>query len=237
MLEPKELGELGNNLAFIYRHTGTDILEEIAKNAQKVTAGKLTKSEAQRAITGFTLKQVGNLNTKMRKEIDKQFDIAMKKSINNDVRFSGKPINISPSVILVAKTAKNTLQKELRKYNTSIVTLSKITLRTALTTKDPLQQYARIYYTGLKTPDLNGRDVEIDVFAARRLATVINQTVGRQTLMICLDNNIQLVGVTAHEGARNTGSGPENHESWQGKVYELGSHSEIREIIKLLEVK
>ena len=28
-----------------------------------------------------------------------------------------------------------------------------------------------------------------------------------------------LVEVSAHTGARNTGTGPENHESWQGKIY------------------
>lgn len=32
-----------------------------------------------------------------------------------------------------------------------------------------------------------------------------------------------LVEVSAHIGARNTGTGPENHESWQGKIYRWSS--------------
>lgn len=60
---------------------------------------------------------------------------------------------------------------------------------------------------------------QADVAARRAVMTGVNQTCQRyaEQSMERLDTN--LVEVSAHGGARNTGNGPENHAAWQGKVY------------------
>lgn len=60
---------------------------------------------------------------------------------------------------------------------------------------------------------------QADVAARRAVMTGVNQTCQRyaEQSMERLETN--LVEVSAHAGARNTGSGPENHQSWQGKLF------------------
>ena len=49
--------------------------------------------------------------------------------------------------------------------------------------------------------------------------TQISEQYARQSMEYL---ETDLVEVTAHKGARNTGEGPQNHAAWQGKVYRMG---------------
>ena len=60
---------------------------------------------------------------------------------------------------------------------------------------------------------------QIDVAARRAVMTGVNQTCLRYSEQAVERLQTDLVEVSAHAGARNTGSGPENHAEWQGKVY------------------
>ena len=74
--------------------------------------------------------------------------------------------------------------------------------------------------SGLKTVNYESRHVDqVDVAARRAVMTGVNQINQkyREQSMDYLETD--LVEVTAHSGARNTGSGPANHASWQGKIY------------------
>lgn len=74
--------------------------------------------------------------------------------------------------------------------------------------------------SGLKTVDWeSGHRDQVDVSVRRAVMSSINRmnTVYMETLQDDLETD--LVEVTAHAGARNTGYGIENHASWQGKVY------------------
>ena len=53
----------------------------------------------------------------------------------------------------------------------------------------------------------------------RTLLTGVGQTVGNLQIARADDMGCDLVAVSAHLGARNKGTGPMNHESWQGQVY------------------
>lgn len=64
-----------------------------------------------------------------------------------------------------------------------------------------------------------GHRDHLDVAVRRTVLTGVGQT-ALQLQIIRADEMAQdLVQVSAHIGARNKGTGPENHESWQGKVY------------------
>lgn len=65
----------------------------------------------------------------------------------------------------------------------------------------------------------SGHRDHIDVAARRAIMTGINQLCSRYAEQSQDYLNTDLVEVSAHSGARNTGAGAANHASWQGKVY------------------
>lgn len=60
---------------------------------------------------------------------------------------------------------------------------------------------------------------QIDVAARRAVMTGVNQICQKYAEQSEDYLGTDLVEVSAHIGARDTGSGPENHKGWQGKVY------------------
>lgn len=74
--------------------------------------------------------------------------------------------------------------------------------------------------SGLKTVDYESGHVDqIDVSCRRAIMTAVNQVNQRYREQSMDYLGTDLVEVTAHLGARNTGVGFVNHESWQGRVY------------------
>lgn len=61
---------------------------------------------------------------------------------------------------------------------------------------------------------------QADVAARRAVLTGVNQLCQKYTEQSVERLDTNLVEVSAHSGARNTGDGPANHHRWQGKVYE-----------------
>lgn len=61
---------------------------------------------------------------------------------------------------------------------------------------------------------------QADVAARRAVLTGVNQLCQKYTEQSVERLGTNLVEVSAHSGARNTGDGPANHHRWQGKVYE-----------------
>lgn len=69
-----------------------------------------------------------------------------------------------------------------------------------------------ITYTG-------GRRDQLDVAMRRTVLTGVGQTAGELQMRRADEMGADLVQTSAHIGARNRGSGPANHESWQGRVF------------------
>jgi hypothetical protein len=78
---------------------------------------------------------------------------------------------------------------------------------------------------GLTMVQYAGRQDHLDVAIRRAVLTGIGQTTGELQWRRADEMGQDLVQVTAHAGARNTGTGPANHESWQGKVYSRSGSS------------
>jgi hypothetical protein len=79
---------------------------------------------------------------------------------------------------------------------------------------------------GLSVINYAGRRDRLDVATRRTVLTGVNQTVGQLQTARADEMGCDLVAVTAHIGARNRGTGPANHESWQGKVYSRSGTSQ-----------
>lgn len=74
--------------------------------------------------------------------------------------------------------------------------------------------------SGLKTVDYeSGHRDQVDVAARRAVMTGVNALNQKYAEQSADYLETDLVEVSAHIGARNTGTGLENHESWQGGVY------------------
>jgi hypothetical protein len=67
----------------------------------------------------------------------------------------------------------------------------------------------------------SGRKNQLDVAVRRTVLTGVAQTTGEIQMDNIKNLGVDLIGVSAHIGARNKGGIPENHELWQGQVYSL----------------
>ena len=74
--------------------------------------------------------------------------------------------------------------------------------------------------SGIKVADYeSGHRDQIDVAVRRAVMTGVNQLCQKYAEQSEDYLETDLVEVSAHIGARDTGAGPMNHKSWQGKVY------------------
>lgn len=82
--------------------------------------------------------------------------------------------------------------------------------------------------SGLRVVDYaSGWSNRAEVAARRALMTGVNQITGKITEVNAEKLQTDKYEVTWHAGARNTGEGYNNHQSWQGKVYTM---AELRSI-------
>ena len=68
----------------------------------------------------------------------------------------------------------------------------------------------------------------VEVAARRAVMTGVSQLSARYSDALAKDIGAEFVEVSAHRGARDKGTGPENHKSWQGKVYHVGGDIEYK---------
>ncbi len=74
--------------------------------------------------------------------------------------------------------------------------------------------------SGLRTVNFDsGRSMQLDTAAKLAVRTGCHQLSGKILNRNMENTGCNLVYVSEHEGARNTGTGIANHEEWQGKVY------------------
>lgn len=80
--------------------------------------------------------------------------------------------------------------------------------------------------SGLRTVEYaSGRTDQLDVAIRRATVTGMSQLTGEIVKEQMRELDTDLVEVSAHGGARDTGSGFENHKQWQGKVYSMSGNS------------
>ena len=77
--------------------------------------------------------------------------------------------------------------------------------------------------SGLQWVDYpSGWHNRVDVAVRRAVVTGISQLSGEYAEALAEEIGTDFVEVSAHRGARDVGTGPKNHKSWQGKVYHVG---------------
>lgn len=79
----------------------------------------------------------------------------------------------------------------------------------------------------------SGRRDQIDVAMRRTVLTGVNQSAGQLQMARAKEFGVDLVQTSAHIGARNTGTGPANHEGWQGRIFSIsGKHPKYPDFVE-----
>lgn len=121
------------------------------------------------------------------------------------------------------ESIKNVYRNELDK---AVIKICSGTFSQDKVLRDTVHDLAQ---SGLRSIDFDsGRSMQLDTAARVAIRTGCHQLAGKVS-----DKNIQqtgenLVYVSKHRGARNTGTGHANHEQWQGKVYYIKPGQDYR---------
>ena len=243
MLTSDQFDALTEPILSIYSEYETSVIVDIArrlKNLDLSSAGwqaqRLTESGA---LYKNVLKELSKLTGKSETEIAALLKRAGVKAINfddkiyKDAGLNPQPLNLSPAMLQVLKA---TLEKTNGVINnltqTTAITaqqsfihaadIAHMQVTTGATSYDQAIRAAikNVAAQGLKTIDYaSGHQDQLDVSMRRAVLTGVAQTTGELQMTRAEEMGSDLVAVSAHAGARNKGVGPENHASWQGKIY------------------
>ena len=245
MLSPEYLEQLPEPLIALWQQVEDDILRDIARRIQKM--GTITETAVYQA---WRLEQTKLLNTDIVKLISKysgKSETAIRKMLveaGTQTLQTEDAIHTAAGVTLPEPNKSQNLQNLLNAgYRQTTGTWKNLTATTANTVsrqfEDALDRAwlqvssgAFDYQTAIRRAihDLaehmdgvtypSGHRDSLEV--AVPTLTGVNQTCGKLQLERAQEAGCEFVEVTAHVGARDTGSGPANHASWQGKVYHVG---------------
>ncbi len=245
MLAFDELDTLTEPILELYEVYIQSVLNEIARRLRGM---KLTSSTAwmmQRLtesglIYEHALKELEKLTGISEKELRRAFREAGVLGIRFDDRvyraagLKPLPLNMSPAMtqVLAAGLRKTggvmrnlTMTTAMSAQNLFIEAADLAYMQVASgafdyisAIRDAVEHVARKGLTVIRFP---GRSEQLDVAMRRVVLTGIGQTTGELQLTRAQEMGVNLMQVSAHIGARNEGTGPMNHESWQGKVYSI----------------
>jgi hypothetical protein len=243
MLRDDQFDVLIKPILSIYHEYEISVLRDIARRLKNLALDSAAWQVQRLSESGLLykdiLKQLAKLTGQSEKEIALMLQKAGVKAINFDDKvykaagLEPLPLNLSPAMVQV-------LQANLQKTNG---VMNNLTQTTALTAQQDFIHAADLAhlqitsgamsYTqairaavknvaakGLTTIDYaSGHQDQLDVSTRRAVLTGVAQTTGQLQMTRADELGSDLVAVSAHQGARNKGVGPMNHESWQGKIY------------------
>jgi hypothetical protein len=257
MLRDDQFDVLIKPILSIYHEYEISVLRDIARRLKNLALDSAAWQVQRLSESGLLykdiLKQLAKLTGQSEKEIALMLQKAGVKAINFDDKvykaagLEPLPLNLSPAMVQV-------LQANLQKTNG---VMNNLTQTTALTAQQDFIHAADLAhlqitsgamsYTqairaavknvaakGLTTIDYaSGHQDQLDVSTRRAVLTGVAQTTGQLQMTRADELGSDLVAVSAHQGARNKGTGPQNHESWQGKIYSRsGTHPKYKPFVE-----
>jgi hypothetical protein len=242
----------------LYERYTQSVINDIARRlagldfAKPTAAWQMQRLSESGKVYENILDELAKLTGKSETELKAMFEHAGVKAMRFDdavYRTAGLeplPLNLSPAMAQV-------LAAGLRKTQG---VMKNLTMTTALDGQNAFLEAADLAYMqvssgtmsytdaivagvkkvaadGLSVIQFPGRRDQLDVAMRRTLLTGVNQTVGNLQIARADEMGQDLVAVSAHVGARNTGTGPANHESWQGKIYSRsGTHKKYKPFVE-----
>lgn len=240
MLTEEQLNALTDSVVIFYRDYQNRVLAELARRLAKLGKPDAADWTVKRYQQGqglykFALTELGQLNQAgveaLRDALEHGAMLSMR-SDNAIYLTAGKtplPLRSSPVLMLIMAEGLNRTASILSGLTASVPGYAQYAFYNAA---DSMQVIGGEFNYDLAlrraidqaaTDGINltigGRATSIDSAAQRVVLTAINSTSGKVQLARMDEMDCDLVQVSAHPGARNTGVGPANHEGWQGKIY------------------
>ncbi len=236
----------------LYEAYQTSVLEDIARRLVKT--GKVTDTaawQAQRlvesgAVYEHAMDRLADLTGQSAQDLKTAFETAGVRHLQYTRQYAYEtgaekivPLNLSPGMLRVMNENLIKTQGTLKNLTSTTAPVAEQLFRDTadlayqqMTTGTMSWQEA--IKAGIKTASAKGLQVinyesghrdSLDVALRRTVLTGVSQTAGAMQIELASDLETDLVEVSAHQGARNEGSGPENHASWQGKIYSISGTS------------
>lgn len=206
-------------------------LDEIEKRIKKVTGltdkqlDKILKEAVKRnqGYFGYTLDKMGLVGDKIKMAALQGEIKAIERQTRDELR------NITQSMGFAIRNADGTLSflPIAEAYQKVLDQASIEVWAGAVDYQTSIRNATRkLTDSGLQYIDYaSGWHNRVDVAARRAVMTGITQVSAAYSISLKDEIGTDYVEVTAHRGARDKGTGPMNHKSWQGKVYAVGAPS------------
>jgi hypothetical protein len=249
MLTPEQLDAIPSDIAVLYATLETWLGVEVAKALQDIfdTSVSSQYTAAARALHRKTLLKLLMFRSSLKTAVNSTFDKALKLSLKNDKdrtqspKFNSKILENSKVIRHIQKKGKSQLFRQLLEINKNIPSTATTALFTAVSdaqmallngqkthTQAVRQAVSKLIKEGIKSRAVaGGRREQIDVVVRRTVLTQMNRAAATCSLIAALQMGFNHVETTAHAGARNTGTGYENHESWQGQIFHISKPGEV----------
>lgn len=225
MLTEHQLNTLTDQVSHIYRAYQNRVIVEIARRLARL------REQLQIDISDYALKQVEIANAQAEREMHvvmekaAQLSLAADEKIYREAGYDSKP-SPSPWIVALLLMGAHRTVALLRGLAGTSSASAQQTFEAAASIigseyNFDLALKRAVHYTAQRglTTTSGARVESFDSAMQRTILTGINSTTGQLQLARMVELNVDLVEVSAHAGARNKGSGPANHEGWQGKIY------------------
>ena len=256
MLTSDQFDQLTVPITELFADYETSIIVDIARRLGNLdfasAAWQMQRITESGSLYKNVLKELSKLTGKSEstlREIFKQAGVKAIKfddAIYKDAGLKPIPLNLSPAML-------RALQAGLTKTQGI---LSNLTMTTAINAQQSFIKAADLAYMQISTGAMSydqairaaiknmaaeglsvinyasGHVDKLDVAMRRTVLTGVAQTANQLQIERAGEMGSDLVGVSAHIGARNKGIGPMNHESWQGKIYSRsGNHKKYKDFV------
>lgn len=244
MLTSDQLDALVEPVLALYEDYQQSVIRDIARRlagldyARPTAAWQMQRlSESGKVYEGI-LDELAKLTGKSEPVLRAMFEKAGVKAMRFDdsiyqaAGLNPLPLNLSPAMAQVLAaglqktggvvknlTMTTALDGQQAFLNAADLAYMQVTSGAMSYTEAIVAGVKKVAADGLSVIQFPGRKDQLDVAIRRTLLTGVNQTVGQLQVTRADELGQDLVAVSAHIGARNTGAGPANHANWQGKVY------------------
>lgn len=258
MLSPTYIDQLPDNLVKLYSQAEIDIIVDIARRITTYdffipsAEFQFRKSQDMGLLYEEILKKLTATTGIAKEQLEKLIKEAGAEAIKNDDSIYRKaelkpaPFNANPALQAtllsgiqkthglfdnLTSTTANTVTKQFER----ILDRAYMQITTGAFDKDSSIRTALkdLCNKGIAVIEYPTGHVDyIEVAVRRAVVTGVGQTTGKLQEQRADEVGSDLVEVTAHAGARDTGAGAANHASWQGKVFSRsGNHSEYPDFV------
>jgi hypothetical protein len=234
MLEPKYLEEISSFFSLMGRSFKYSVYLCIISNLLDAVDDDDTESRPQapkkrRKLFDDILLEVGVWSTILKRETRRVWRETVAENIQNDQKKLKRKlkvvhVNLKLPVMEIVNDARRLGNDAVAVYDNAFYELKSKWDKFSSGRKK--QEILRSFYISLKSHPANW-----DVMAKRHLTDMMNQACGKMTILSGMQAGYDMLCTTTHMGARNKGTGPENHEQWQGKP---GRITDRQALIKML---